>query len=92
MTNPRIPEPDIQPCECGAILDWDGPITHCWTHHVDEPTTDSTYRVCGECLHVFETAQDLVDADALVWLEMGEPRRNKPEDIFCCPYCVHDFM
>lgn len=32
---------------------------HCFSHHVDEPADDSTYMICGECGHVYQTAGEL---------------------------------
>jgi hypothetical protein len=52
--------------------------------------TPTTYRVCGECFHVFETAADLVAADQAAWSDGPHPPRD-PEHIYSCPVCVHDF-
>lgn len=88
---------DIQPCECGAILDMDGPIIHCWMHHVDEPTTDSTYRRCMECFHSFATRDEVEQGHAENLAEVAgevEPGAMTPAeatDAFC-PLCLHDWM
>lgn len=63
------------------------PNKHCWIHDVDEPE-EGAFRVCGECFHVFMTAEELIQADSK-WYEDG--RRNDPERIWSCPLCTHDF-
>lgn len=79
---------------------------YCWYHHALEPMTATTYRVCGECFHVFETAQELVDAHNVVIDQINnEPRERGYKSmnlaarktvetvhlIYACPFCVHDF-
>lgn len=57
------------------------------------------YLVCGECFHVYATADDLVDTfnrrgDELADLEPAQPRSAwvlDPERINFCPICIHDF-
>lgn len=34
----------------------------CYHHHDYEDASGEIYRVCGECLHVYRTAADLVSA------------------------------
>jgi hypothetical protein len=52
--------------------------------------TASTYRVCPECFHVYETAADLVAADQAAWADGPHPPRD-PDKIYSCPECTHDF-
>ena len=83
-----------QPCECGADLRQVAEnANHCWIHHVDEPITEETYRVCGECFHVW-TADELVSVDLALRQALGDSEPvlpATPEDIWCCPECIHDF-
>ena len=67
------------------------PDDWCFTHQRREPTTPTTYRVCGECWHVFETEQELVDAANRWDLPPGEQPFTAGEIIFACPECGHDF-
>lgn len=62
--------------------------------HGYEPIPDGEipYRICGECLHAFMTAEELVDKDAAMHREVfGVLRRSRPEEIYSCPECTHDF-
>lgn len=57
--------------------------------HGHEPIPEKYFRICGECWHVFVTAEELVQAYRD---EMPEPKRPTPlEEIYFCPYCTHDF-
>jgi hypothetical protein len=62
---------------------------HCAWHHVDEAAEG--FKVCGECLHTFETAAALWQC----YIEMappGMPMAAKTiEDVYFCPLCAHDF-
>lgn len=74
----------VQPCECGRIV---GPAEHhCWWHHTDE-NPEGAYRVCGECFHVWRTADDLEYACR----EVNGGRHVPAEKIDACPECCHDF-
>lgn len=67
---------------------------HCYAHNVDESVTPFSYRVCGECLHVYETSHDLVKAwQEWTYKTYPEDRRDPPAagDIAFCQYCLHDF-
>lgn len=68
--------------------------THCYAHDVDEVSTPFTYRVCGECFHVYETPHDLVRAWRRATYE-HYPKDRLPaprvERIAFCQYCLHDF-
>lgn len=64
---------------------------HCHIHHVDE-IAGGAYRVCGECGHVYRTAEDLQRE----WAENAPPDlpdRTVPpvEQIHFCPLCAHDW-
>lgn len=71
----------------------------CYSHNQIEVPGDATYLVCGECFHVYETAEDLEAAD--VWAEKQTEKYLLPGEtigpprvaaaIFACPYCGHDF-
>lgn len=82
LINPHDPGP-----ECGDL--------HCCYHHVDEPA-DGAYRVCGECFHVYPTAETLREAWAVTAEGYGLPPGTDviappAEQIYGCPYCVHDW-
>jgi hypothetical protein len=66
--------------------------THCYSHGVDELETPFTYRVCGECFHVYETSHDLVKAWQAA-VDRLEPMEDTPaaDDIHFCQFCTHDF-
>lgn len=48
---------------------------------------ESTYIVCSECCHSFDTEADLLEADA----EMRGHRLDSGTEVFSCPRCCHDF-
>lgn len=85
-TEPHQPDSD---CRHG---EWD----HCYAHSVDENAADA-YQICGECFHVFRTADELVAATAQRIAEVSVGVENPmsgptdPEKIFACPHCAHDF-
>lgn len=62
--------------------------THCHIHNVDEDDTDA-YRVCIECGHVYKTPEHLLAAYREKAPD-GAPDR-KPDEIFFCQECLHDF-
>jgi hypothetical protein len=58
-------------------------------------STDAFCR-CGECGHVYATAEVLVEADYAIRCELaGEwaehVERRDPDQIPACPFCSHDF-
>jgi len=71
----------------------------CWGCMQNEPFPEGVrpFRICGECNHLFVTAQDLIDEDVVIrreglafgYYDSLEPRT--PEEIFSCPICMHDF-
>jgi hypothetical protein len=78
--------------------------TFCQVHWRYEDTTDA-YRICGECFHVFPTAQALLDdnnkemeeshtrsirANDIPKDSKFEPIRDV-EQIHSCPHCCHDW-
>lgn len=80
LVNPHEPGP-----ECGD--------THCYWHNVDEPA-EGAYRVCGECGHVYRTAEALRAAfmDELA-PDLGDLPGMPPlaDEILGCPMCLHDW-
>lgn len=61
--------------------------------HGPETLDDHTYRVCGECGHVW-TVDDLVAEHnkILAYLTMRPPLKLRQVDtIDICPLCTHDF-
>lgn len=80
------------PCLCGKLIDGlPGNLSHCFIHHENEPVPDDVYLVCGECFHVYATAQDLINAYERVTEEMGSRQTRPADEIMSCPHCVHDF-
>lgn len=64
----------------------------CYWHNRVEPVTPSTYRVCGECFHVYETPDDLLYEECQVRASYDEPIAGLTVDtIYSCPLCVHDW-
>jgi hypothetical protein len=59
----------------------------CQIHHVIESSDENTYLECGECWHVFQTEDDLLNADA----EWRGERLSNGDDVWSCPECIHDF-
>lgn len=70
---------------------------HCFFCNVDEPLQPGDYRVCGECLHVFRTAEELLARHNQLLAEFfgaGYPAMEPatdPEQVWTCPLCAHDF-
>jgi hypothetical protein len=58
----------------------------CLIHHTVETGYDTSFRECGECYHVFQTEEELVEADAPL-----RGCRIAGDQILSCPYCAHDF-
>lgn len=75
--SPHEPSP-----ECGD--------DHCYSHNIDEPFGPNSYRVCGECGHVFDTAEDLIE-DFNSEMPEGLPPEVDVQKINFCPWCTHDF-
>ena len=68
------------------------PFDFCMSHYRCEPMTESTYTVCGECGHAFDTADDLLRDHNAVLVELGIDRIDTdPEKVWVCPHCTHDF-
>lgn len=71
---------------------------HCWAHDVDEPPRAGDHSVCGECFHIFRTADELLAANAdrtrelQNALELTTPLypATDPAQVFACPFCSHD--
>ena len=70
-----------------------GGSMHCYIHEVDE-VGEGAYRICGECFHVYRTAEDLVATERRWRTSAGisaPPRPIDPDEINSCPECAHDF-
>lgn len=82
---------DLDFCDCDKLVRRDE--HHCWIHHANEAVEDP-YIVCGECGHVYVTAEDLEAAWAREvatdpnWLGKTIP---KADEIGFCQECIHDF-
>lgn len=64
----------------------------CWSHYMVEPTVEGA-PCCSECGHQFGSPEDLLEQDTRVRREMGGTSSTflqHPDDVFCCPFCVHD--
>lgn len=76
-------------------------VGYCHWHGRHEPTAG--YRVCFECGHVFLTERNLIEAHNRVVAELNAdqtpnywptkviPDATSGEEVFCCPFCIHDF-
>lgn len=101
-TGLRAPQTDQATLPPGPVEEWsvhepsdECGGRHCHSHGVDEPLIGTPpYRVCFECNHVYNTADELFGA------YISEMRRvtgipNPPvvalDDIYFCPHCAHDF-
>lgn len=67
-----------------------GSKLHCWTCGVDEPD-QPCYRACGECMHVFRSAAELLEGHNKHLAVYGMEPATDPDQVFCCPHCVHDW-
>lgn len=72
-------------------------LVYCPSHNKYEDDLRS-FKVCFECGHVFATELDLISAhnDVVEQINRNDPHPGarqvqKAEDVFCCPFCVHDF-
>lgn len=67
----------------------------CYYHERDEPVPEDgcVFRICGECFHLFRTAEDLMQQHSLELAKLKLERRTAPsvEAIYACPFCAHDF-
>lgn len=77
----------------------------CAYHNEIEPITDTTYKVCGECLHAWQTVEEFMEdcrKDANFMNASSQKWLNDPfsvkvmtaADCFesgICPLCTHDF-
>lgn len=78
---------------------WEDFCHSCGAHF---PGTDYEI-ICGECLHGWKTAEDLIQHDYLLQIEMSKPdfysewrmaskpERSRWDSIYSCPCCGHDF-
>jgi hypothetical protein len=85
--------------------DCKSPKDHCFFHNEDEPITETSYKVCGECFHVFQKAEELIKEYERVESEINKPGLKiiefldppakdsvfKTLSIHSCPFCSHDF-
>jgi hypothetical protein len=70
-------------------------FSQCFVHHTPEPIDDDTYRVCGECGHVY-TAEQLAAAHNDIIEEHGLAPDHRVtlrnvDAITTCPHCAHGF-
>ena len=66
----------------------------CMIHNEYEPFEKGVdYRACGECCHVFETANELIweNNRMLNFIRIPHDENPDPETIVVCPLCTHDF-
>lgn len=66
----------------------------CAFHLRDEPITEDTFKVCGECWHAFQTEDEFRNAVADAMFECGlglYAATMLEENSTCCPFCSHDF-
>lgn len=73
-----------------AIAD-DSRVSVCAIHGW-EPVSERYYLICGECWHVFVTADELLTGHDQRLVEVGvPPGRDTADQITVCPLCTHDF-
>lgn len=67
---------------------------NCWFHRAEEIATEFSYRICGECGHVWQSEKAYLDDVCDVYFEHGwllflteEVQDNQT----CCPLCSHDW-
>lgn len=91
-------------CE-GPVYDDGSCDNFCWGCCKCEPCREGDFLVCGECLHVFRTSQELLDLhnEILRHLhydvqDVTQPLtppplklETDPTKVFSCPICAHDF-
>jgi hypothetical protein len=83
---PEFVTPHNASAECGDM--------HCYYHGLDEDP-EGAFRVCGECFHVYRTAEALREAwgaevsEAVP--ESGPVTPPPAEKILACVYCCHDW-
>lgn len=91
-----VRQPNLAKESQGSVEWWiDDPPrwqSDCW-HHNGERALPTDFRQCLECGHSYRTAQDLIDA---YYSESPgsydtPPGQIRVEDIFFCPFCIHDF-
>lgn len=57
----------------------------------DQSHITSYYTGCGECGHLFETADELLETDRVWWEGIDLPQPELTADqIATCPCCTHD--
>lgn len=61
----------------------------CRIHHVPEPDLPGDFRACGECWHVWRTADDF-RADLVEHYGWRAWRMDLTQ-VYACPLCAHDF-
>lgn len=69
----------------------------CWIHNASEVQTVNSYKVCGECWHVWQTEADFRADVEVLYRYLGTDGTafvlEVPplDEIYSCPFCVHDF-
>lgn len=72
-------------------------IVDCFFHGNEEFVESVSFKHCFECQHVFQTEQELVDADYEVRkflrdkFDRGLTKKLDSGSIDICPLCTHDF-
>jgi len=60
-------------------------------HHAEEQWLLTSYRACAECMHVFQSAEELVEAYNRGVEEHGITPIHEADLIYFCPLCTHDW-
>lgn len=69
-----------------------GEVTReCFFHNVEEECTVDSFRVCGECNHVYRTREEFVAEFAREYAFLGHGKESVPVHFGVCPLCAHDF-
>jgi hypothetical protein len=72
--------------------------------HGYEPVPEKYFRICGECGHVYLSAEELLAADAAVVAAIAQSAgaagdtipaelhaAQTVSQVHCCPLCTHDW-
>lgn len=63
---------------------------HCYFHNEDELVTATSYKVCYNCFHVFQTMEELIDL-----ADQNDPPEDtvfRTANISDCPLCRMPFV
>lgn len=83
-------EPDCAGWDAGRRDEHDPCDSWCYGCMRCEPCREEDYQLCGECFHVYRTAEELVEHHATALL-VSVDECCPADEIAVCPICAHDF-